>query len=391
MGVKAEAFKSLYAYVQLIRAGVTTAMPITSVIYKKAAETYEEIAAAAEHAGNLGLRVYLGPSYLSQKHVLSEDETHTVCLPLPEEEAEEGLQNAERFIKNYHNAFDGLIQAAVVPERLELQTEGSILRSKALARKYNLSFRMHAAQGAMDYGYCMRTYGKSSIAYLDSLGVLDEKTLIPHCIYTSGTHNVSDAGNDDQEILARTGTTVIHCPLVYARGGQYLDSFARFLRLGVRMSMGSDTFPTDPFMNIRSGQLMAEISEPGSPWNHSRHFYHAYTVGGADALQRPDLGRLMVGAKADLLFVDVDAPEIGVMDDPLRTLTLACTSSQIKHSVINGRTVMWNRELPGIDEQALREQASRWYAKMKHSYWTRSTVRDSVREDELWTRSLDWV
>ena len=155
--------------------------------------------------------------------------------------------------------------------------------------------------------------------------------------------------------------------------------------------MGSDTFPPDPFMNIRSGQLMAEISEPGSPWNHSRHFYHAYTVGGADALQRPDLGRLMVGAKADMLFVDVDAPEIGVMDDPLRTLTLACTSSQIKYSVINGRTVMWNRELPGIDEQALREQASRWYAKMKRSYWTRSTVRDSVREDELWTRSLDWV
>ena len=84
IGVEEEAFKSLYAYVQLIRAGVTTAMPITSITYKKAAETYEEIAAAAEHAGNLGLRVYLGPSYLSQKHVLSEDETHTVCLPLPE-------------------------------------------------------------------------------------------------------------------------------------------------------------------------------------------------------------------------------------------------------------------------------------------------------------------
>ena len=35
-----EAFKSLFAYVQLIRNGVTTAMPITSTYYKKWADTY---------------------------------------------------------------------------------------------------------------------------------------------------------------------------------------------------------------------------------------------------------------------------------------------------------------------------------------------------------------
>ncbi len=47
-----EAFKSLYAYSQLILHGVTTAMPITSVFYKSWAETYDELAAAA---GNMPL------------------------------------------------------------------------------------------------------------------------------------------------------------------------------------------------------------------------------------------------------------------------------------------------------------------------------------------------
>ena len=36
--------------------------------------------------------------------------------------------------------------------------------------------------------------------------------------------------------------------------------------------------------------------------------FHAATIGGATALGRDDLGRLAVGAKADLVMLDLDAP-----------------------------------------------------------------------------------
>ncbi|MDQ7862575.1 hypothetical protein RCO48_20810 [Peribacillus frigoritolerans] len=68
-----EAFKSLYAYSQLILHGVTTAMPITSVFYKSWAETYDELAAAADHAAGLGLRIYLGPSFQSGMRAVQPD------------------------------------------------------------------------------------------------------------------------------------------------------------------------------------------------------------------------------------------------------------------------------------------------------------------------------
>ena len=58
-----EAFKSLFAYTQLIMNGVTTAMPITSTYYKRWADTYEEEEAGIHHAGKLGLRLYTSPSY----------------------------------------------------------------------------------------------------------------------------------------------------------------------------------------------------------------------------------------------------------------------------------------------------------------------------------------
>jgi hypothetical protein len=40
-----EVFKYRYAFTQLIRNGITTAMPITSMYYRQWAETYDESAA----------------------------------------------------------------------------------------------------------------------------------------------------------------------------------------------------------------------------------------------------------------------------------------------------------------------------------------------------------
>jgi cytosine/adenosine deaminase-related metal-dependent hydrolase len=60
-----EVFKYRYAFTQLIRNGITTAMPITSMYYRQWAETYDEFAAVAGVASELGLRTYLGPCYMS--------------------------------------------------------------------------------------------------------------------------------------------------------------------------------------------------------------------------------------------------------------------------------------------------------------------------------------
>ena len=78
MTAEEEAFKSLYAYTQLIMHGITTAMPITSTYYKKWADTYEEEEAGVHHAGRLGLRLYTSPSYQCGLNVVRPDGTMTV-------------------------------------------------------------------------------------------------------------------------------------------------------------------------------------------------------------------------------------------------------------------------------------------------------------------------
>lgn len=57
------AFQKRHAFAQLIRNGITTALPIASLFYRAWGETVAEFDAAAAVAEALGLRVYLGPAY----------------------------------------------------------------------------------------------------------------------------------------------------------------------------------------------------------------------------------------------------------------------------------------------------------------------------------------
>lgn len=381
MSQEDENYKSLYAFTVLIMNGITTAMPITCTIYKKAGETYEEIEAAANHAGKLGLRMYLGPSYLQGKHVI-DNEGRQIVKYFEEEDAKEGLYNAEKFIKEYDNAYDGLIKACVVPERIELQTEESIIKSKELARKYDCPIKLHAAQGVFEYDYIMENYGLSTIQYLDSLNFLDDKTFIPHAFVTSGYSKIEDQSDKDLDILRDKKVSVIHCPLVYARKGKALESFGRFVRKGINMTMGTDTFPADMIKNIELGSYLGKLLDDNKKENNLKYFFNAATINGAKALGRDDLGKLEVGAKADIIIVDLSRFEMGVTEDPIQTLILNGDGNFVNTSIINGKTVMKDRKIEGIDLDKLLDKAQEIHDKMKLSFMTRSRTQD-LTEDEF--------
>ncbi|MCR3955658.1 MAG: chlorohydrolase family protein [Gudongella sp.] len=365
-----ESFKSLYAYSQLISNGITTAMPITSVNYKKAGETFEEIEAAVHHAGRLGIRVYLGPSYVSGMHVV--DSEGNVKVKWMVEEGRDGLLRAEEFIKKYHGMYDGLINGVMVPERIELQTEEILLKSKEISDRYKCPIRLHAAQGEFEYNTIYGRTGMSTIKYLDSIGFLDKRTLIPHTIYSSGSKYLEDNSNEDQEVLKKRGSSVIHCPLVYARSGHALNSFGRYRRIGVNMAMGTDTFPPDMIRNINIGSTLGLHQDGGNPENNFAEFFNAATLGGSKALGRHDLGRLCVGAKADIIVIDLSGFHIGTIDDPLRTLFLSGSGRDVKTSIINGKIVMEDYKIAGIDYEEMKNRAQEYFNKMKEGYAYRS-------------------
>ncbi len=362
-----EAWKSLYAFVQLIKNGITTAMPITSVYYKANGETFEELAAAAGHAGRLGLRAYLGPSYICGMHVVAPDGSMSIAYD--ENAGKAGLEQAVRFVREFDSAYGGLVKGVLVPERIELQTEQNLKATRAAADDLGCIVRLHAAQGLLEYAAIKERHGKTPLQYLDSLGFLGPDVAIPHVLFTQGYSRLpDDPPGDDLDILVKRGVSVIHCPLVYSRYGEALESFGRYLRHGVNMAIGTDTYPTDFFVNMRLGTALARYIDQQVDGNRCADFYRAATLGGAKSLGRDDLGKLAPGAKADIIVVDLSGSHIGPLDDPIRTAVNCATGRDVKCSIIDGKTVMWNRVIPGVDETALQSQAQAYFAKLKAGY-----------------------
>jgi len=96
-------------------------------------------------------------------------------------------------------------------------------------------------QRVFEFQDIIRKHRKTPIGYLESTGLLGPDVVLGHAMMVSGHSWTAYPGDEDVEIMARTGVSVGHCPLTFARMGCGMQSFGRYLRHGVNMSIGTDT------------------------------------------------------------------------------------------------------------------------------------------------------
>ena len=359
------AWQKRYAFTRLIRNGVTTALPIASLFYRDWGETWSEFASAAEAAEALGLRVYLGPAYRSGNSFVQAD--GTIDRFFDEERGLEGLAEAERFCRAFENRAGGLIRTMLAPDRIETCTPELIRRSGALARELGVPVRLHCCQSLYEYETVLGLRGMSPLEWLASLGFLSERAILPHLTVVSGANGVTRSA-PDLEIVRDSGASLAHCPLVMARQGTALQSFRRYRNMGVNIGMGTDTHPPDMILNMQLGLLLTRVADGEAQAARAEDLYDAATLGGARALGRDDLGRLAPGALADLVVVDLGDPSMGQVIDPIQTLLLNASGREVRTVVVNGRFVMEDGVIPGVDDRAMRDRAQAQFDRLVAQY-----------------------
>ena len=174
------AFQKHYAFAELIRNGITTALPIASLFYRAWGETFDEFAAAADAAETLGLRVYLGPAYRTGNTYVRAD--GAIDCYFDEERGLQGLGEAIRFCGAYEGRANGLIRTMLAPDRLETCTAELLRRTAAAGRDLAVPVRQHACQSRIEYDTVVRLHGMSPPEWMASLGYLNERTPLPHGI-----------------------------------------------------------------------------------------------------------------------------------------------------------------------------------------------------------------
>ncbi len=370
-----------YALTQLVLHGVTTAMPIAAETHSSWAETFDESVALAEEAASLGLRVYVGPSYRAGVNTVAADGTTDVHWDLPR--GERGFDDALRFLDwaRARRMTDGsdLVQGALLPCRIETVTDDLLRRTAAAAEQHGVPVRLHMLQSLREIEHLHRADRGTPVDTLERVGLLRAGTLVPHAIYLddhplviearrAGAAAASASPVGDLERLATAGVAVVHCPLTSLRYGTALRSFGRYVDAGVRMTLGTDSFPPDLIRGIDVGSSVARLIDGRADAAPVADYLRAATLGAADVLGRHDLGRLTAGATADLVAFSLDDLRDGAIDDPLRTLVASGTARQTVLSIIAGRVVVRGGRVPGLDECELRSTGQRLFMKLRAAY-----------------------
>lgn len=240
-------------------------------------------------------------------------------------------------------------------------------QTKAAAELLDCLIRLHCLQGETEARFLQQWHGKTAIQLLVDIDLLSPKVLIPHAI-TLNKERPDPQALSELEILANSGASVIHCPLVFARAGQALDSFRRYQEAGINLAMGSDTFPPDMIRVMETGLLAGNLAEGKQDAHQAADMFRAATLGGAKALGRDDLGRLAAGAKADIVVIDLSDYRLGPIDDPIRTLVMMGNGRNIRDVIVDGRTIVKAGQIRGLDVADMRQQAQAYFKKMRAAY-----------------------
>lgn len=367
-----------WALVQLIRNGITTALPVTSLLARAWAESKEEFLDISAIAADLGLRTYLGPSFRSAVHAIRDNGAPTMV----EDEARgrAGLRDAIEFVEQIDGRAGGLIRGLLVPSTIDTCSPDLIRATAAAARELGVPMRLHCAQSAREARVIQERHGCSSIELLAQLEALGPHALLPHATELGGPEASPAKIQRDLDLLVDSGSVIVHCPLVMARHGRALYSFGRLWRQGASIGLGTDTAPPDMIANMQAGLMTGRLVDRLEPPLSPAEYLRAATLGGARALGRSDLGRLEPGAQADIIAVDLMDAHHAPLYDPVHSLFLTASGRDVRHVWIAGRLVMCDRQIPGIDLDKLEAGAGEIFAKLRAAYSDRDVKRRPAAE-----------
>jgi len=249
-------------------------------------------------------------------------------------------------------AADGRIRTAFMPHSLTTVGEEYLREGVAEAREAGVPIHLHANETTDEVEPIVDERGERPIAYAEALDALGPDDFFAHGVHV-----------DETEIdrLAAAGTAVVHCPASNMKLASGMAPVQRLREAGVTVALGTDGAASnndlDVFDEMRDAAMLGKLAADDASAVPAGAAVEMATAGGADALGLPG-GRIEAGAAADIAVVDLDAPHLTPVHDPVSQLAYAARGSDVRHTVCDGRVLMRDREVLTLDAESVQERAA---------------------------------
>ena len=263
--------------------------------------------------------------------------------------AEQALKESEVFYKEWHNGADGRITVMLGPHAPYTCPPAYLRRVVDLAGRLGAEIHIHLSETAGEVADCIKQNGKSPIALMDELGVLDCGVLAAHCVHVSP---------EDMAIMAAQKVRVAHNPGSNMKLASGIAPVPDMLQAGIVVSLGTDGAASnnnlDMIEEIRLAATLHKVHRLDPLAIPATAAIDMATRQGAIALGLGSItGTLAVGYKADIVLLDMRSPHWYPRHDRSSLLAYAAAGADVHTVLVDGRILLDNRRLTTIDEERL--------------------------------------
>ena len=267
---------------------------------------------------------------------------------------DEILKDSEEAVARHHDGSRYSMHQVALAPCSPFSVTGELLRESAvLARKLKVRLHTHLAETKDEEQYTLSRFGMRPLEYMESLGWVG-----PDVWYAHGIHFTEG----ELKRLADTGTGVAHCPVSNMKLSSGVALIPQMLKLGVPVGLAVDGSASNDGSNLLEEMRVAYLLHRLSWSQEAPDGYDILkmaTRGSARILGREELGRIEVGMAADFFLVNLNRIEmVGAQFDPKSVLCTVGLKGCVDYTVVNGKIVVRNGRLAGVDEEKIVEKAN---------------------------------
>ncbi len=270
--------------------------------------------------------------------------------------------------KTYHNSADGRVKYSFSPRFVLSCSEGLLKEAKEIMKDFPGSiYHTHSSESVDEINEVRKRFGKENIEYFNSIGVLDDHTVLAHCVHTS---------DNERKMLKDRNTKISHCPSANLKLGSGVAPIPQYLKEGISVTLGADGAPCNNNLSIFNEMRLASlIQKPilGTEVMDAKTIFRMASIDGAKALHlQEEVGSIEVGKKADLILIDLDSysNSYSDSDDSIYSdIVFSSTTENVKSVMVDGKWLVKNRQSIVYDQQEIvaksKEQLSELLKRVK--------------------------
>lgn len=262
-------------------------------------------------------------------------------------DVDEHLDKAARLWDEYRD--DPLILPCFAPHSPYAVRRATFTRLRRLIDQLDAPLAMHLHETQTEVQDSVAAHGERPLSWLAEEGLLRPGFTAVHMNWLT---------DDDIELAARTGVSVVHCPQSNQRLGSGICPVGALRAAGIPVALGTDGAASvgalDLLAEARAACLLASLATHDPQSLGALDVLHMATLGGARALGLAhETGSLSAGKAADVICIDLSAPACQPVGDPAEAIVFAAGRSAVTDVWVAGRAMVRDRRLLAFDAAEL--------------------------------------